>query len=269
MKTVREATIKKAVLRLVEDNRALTGILIADGKIKVRITGDDADDVWRRLHDEAGRADPQYFGHDGAKSRFLHFFAGGFGSQAYIDEERAYKLAAREKLEKTLPLEAALTGSGHGEAALAVFRSLNLLSPFEKVRLQEVLRGPLADQFVRGAARFATGEMKAGVMEMERALKPSDCAKWTVVTFLPFLWRPDAHMFLKPQVTTDFAARVGHRFANDYAPPLELSIYESLLDLTSQTEREIHELAPRDRIDIQSFIWVIGDYQDGREELRA
>ena len=53
---------------------------------------------------------------------------------------------------------------------------------------------------------------------MERALKHHESAKWTVVTYLPFLWRPETHMFLKPEVTKDFAARVGHRFASDYEP---------------------------------------------------
>lgn len=268
MRTIRETQTKKTTLRLVEHNKAYVGLVIADGAIKLRLNGEAADDVWRRLHDEAGKASPQYFGYDGAKSRFLHFFAGGFASHDFVDAERTYKLDAKAKLDKALPIEAALTGSGHGEAALAAFRSLNLLSPFEKVRLQDALRGPLADAFVRGAARFAMGETKAGLIEMERALKPSDCAKWTVVTYLPFLWRPDANMFLKPEVTKDFASRVGHRFANDYSPRLDISTYESLLALTSETEAKISELAPRDRIDIQSFIWVVGDYLDDREELR-
>ena len=30
--------------------------------------------------------------------------------------------------------------------------------------------------------------------------------------------------------------------------------------------RELSDLAPRDRIDIQSFIWVVGDYQKDGEE---
>ena len=28
------------------------------------------------------------------------------------------------------------------------------------------------------------------------------------------------------------------------------------------TEREIQDLMPRDRIDVQSFIWVVGEYRD-------
>ena len=101
---------------------------------------------------------------------------------------------------------------------------------------------------------------------MERALKPHESAKWTVATYLPFLWRPESHMFLKPEVTKDFAARVGHRFASDYEPRLDLAVYESLLDLASKTAAELAELKPRDRIDVQSFIWVVGDYKEDSEQ---
>ena len=104
---------------------------------------------------------------------------------------------------------------------------------------------------------------------MAQALKPYDSAKWTIVTYLPFLWRPEAHMFLKPEVTKDFAARVGHRFASDYSPKLEVPVYLSLIDLVDETEIEITDLEPRDRIDIQSFIWIIGDYKDVQEEPKA
>lgn len=72
-------------------------------------------------------------------------------------------------------------------------------------------------------------------------------------------------MFLKPEVTKDFAARVGHRFASDYEPRLSVDVYRSLLDLVSNMEEELADLHPRDRIDIQSFIWVVGDYKEGTE----
>jgi hypothetical protein len=96
-------------------------------------------------------------------------------------------------------------------------------------------------------------------------LKPYDAGKWTIVTYLPFLWNPKTHMFLKPEVTKDFAARVGHRFANDYEPRLKLKVYESLLDLARTTEVELADLEPADRIDIQSLIWVVGDYKNETE----
>ncbi|NOG73922.1 hypothetical protein [Roseicella sp. DB1501] len=102
---------------------------------------------------------------------------------------------------------------------------------------------------------------------MERALKPHDSAKWTVVTYLPFLWRPEAHMFLKPQATQDFAARIGHAFTHAYEAGLDMAVYESLLDLAGRTQAELHALGPRDRIDVQSFIWVVGAY--GEEDVPA
>ena len=66
----------------------------------------------------------------------------------------------------------------------------------------------------------------------------------------------------------DFAARVGHRFASDYEPRLKLDVYQSLLDLVSETEHELVDLEPRDRVDVQSFIWVVGDYKEGTEPPR-
>ncbi|NKL44806.1 hypothetical protein GFL57_28180 [Rhizobium leguminosarum bv. viciae] len=121
--------------------------------------------------------------------------------------------------------------------------------------------------FVRAAARFTLDGGKLHLLAMEQALKPHDNAKWTVTTYLPYLWRPDTHMFLKPEATKDFATRVGHRFASEYEARLSLAVYENLLDLVSKTERELADMRPRDRIDIQSFIWVVGDYQEGREAV--
>lgn len=95
---------------------------------------------------------------------------------------------------------------------------------------------------------------------MANALGPHGAAKWTTVTYLPFLWRPDVHMFLKPEVTRRFAGRVGHQFEHHYAAALHPSVYDSLLDLVAETKAELEVLAPRDNIDVQSFIWVVGEY---------
>ena len=258
---VRRGQIGKTELRLVLSEGRYHGL--ADGKPIVM--GDDADDAWRRLNTEAGRVDPRYFGFDGARSRFLHWFKDGFQSERFLAQERDYKVKAKAKLDASVPVEAAATGTGYGEAVLSAFQATNLLSLFEKARLTAMLRGPDADAFVRGAARFALGETSLGLVHMKEALQPHDNAKWTVVTYLPFLWRPDQHTFLKPEVTKDFATRVGHRYAHDYQAALNVSVYESLLDLTDKTSLELTAMRPRDRIDVQSFIWVIGDYTEGRE----
>jgi hypothetical protein len=265
MKTIRETRVDKTLLRLVDTGKSIVGLAIVGDTTKLRIEGANADDVWNRLHAELGKTNPRYVGYAGARNRFLHFFPNGFHSNGYTANERDYKVAAREKLLQTAPLADAVEGPDFGEEVLAVFRATNLLSPFEKTRLQQVLRGQSADPFIRAAARFTLNPTIAAILDMERVLKPHDAAKWTVVTYLPFLWRPEAHMFLKPEVTKDFAARVGHRFASGYEPRLKLDVYHSLLDLASETERELADLEPRDRIDVQSFIWVVSDYEEGTE----
>lgn len=265
MKTVRSEQIGKVTLRLVETDTGYIGLLITGGVKKAQVEGIDADAVWLELRGQAGKASPDYFGFDGARSRFLHWFPEGFHSDRFDRTERAYKVAAKAKLDEHAPLELAATGTGYGEAVLSAFRATNLLSPFEKTRLQPMLRGSDADAFIQAAARFAMGEIKPALAMMERLLRPHDNAKWTVVTYLPFLWRPDQHMFLKPVVTQDYASRVGHPFQHDYSAALEAPVYESLLNMMAETGREMSDLAPRDNIDLQSLVWVVGDYTEGDE----
>jgi hypothetical protein len=201
MKTIRETRVDKTLLRLVHTGNQFVGVAIVGDTTKLKIEGATADEVWNRLHNEVGKTNPRYVGYAGARNRFLRFFPNGFHSNGYEENERDYKVAAREKLVRSVPLDDAAEGSGFGEAVLSVFRATNLLSPFEKSRLQDVLRGGSADPFIQAAARFALTPTNAALLEMERALRPHDAAKWTVVTYLPFLWRPATHMFLKPEVT--------------------------------------------------------------------
>lgn len=262
MKTIRTGKAGDLELRLVETKDGkFVGVIFAANSRKAQIEGDDADDTWRRLHDEAAKANPQYFGFDGARARFVKFFPDGFRSTDYMTRERNFKIKAKTGLDAQAPVEKAATGSGFGQAVLGCFRATTLLSPFEKMRVQDLLRSPDADAFIRATARFALGDGKSALMDMEQAARKHECAKWTIATYLPYLWRPDKHMFLKPEVTKDFAERVGCAFY--YYPKLDIAVYDSLLDLASQTDAEVAPLKPQDRIDIQSFIWVVGEYKEG------
>jgi hypothetical protein len=135
MKTVKETHLGKTVLRLVDTSKLFVGLAVVDDAVKLKIEGEAADEVWRRLHDEVGKTNPRYLGFAGARNRFFHFFPNGFHSSGYETYERAYKVAARARLLQSVPLAGAAEGSGFGEAVLPVFRATNLLSPFEKTRL--------------------------------------------------------------------------------------------------------------------------------------
>lgn len=265
MKTVRDELFGSVTLRIVEVGKGYKGAIICKGKQPEIIGGDDPDVIWAKLKDMAGQYNTEYVGFDGARARFLRIFPEGFNDPHYLGHaktgERNYKLEAIAKLEELLPLAAAKKAENSGEAALAIYRSLNLLAPFEQMRVQDLLRSTDADAFIRLAAAFAEGEI--GVLErMKPILARYDSEKWTIATYLPFLWRSHDHMFLKPNVTRDFAKRVGHPFAQDYQAKLNGDTYRSLIDLVGKTRAAIDGLGPRDNIDIQSFIWVVGEYEE-------
>ncbi len=264
MERVREEKRGKLTLRIVTAKTGYSGVVVSDGKGRLALMhGDDPVELWRRLEQAAAKSSRDYVGFDGARARFLDFFYHGFKTPHYVKEERDYKLAAKRKLDTTVPLAQAANGSGGGAAVMKVYQTTNLLAPVEKAKLKDALLSPSGDAFVRAAAAFSLGGGKQALHEMDRIMRPLDCAKWTVVTYLPFLWRPEAHVFLKPTVTKDFAARVGHRFAHDYQPQLDYGVYESLVDLMRTTGDEIADLHPHDNIDIQSFVWVAGEYKEG------
>jgi hypothetical protein len=236
---------------------------MADGNIIAE--GEAEDEVWRILLGDKASGVGRYFGVDGARKLFLHHYPNGFGSVAYDEKgERGYKVKAKGKLDAAAPLSEALTAKGLGEAVLAAYSGTDLLYPNEKMKVREVLRGPQSDAFVQAAARFTLGDdRKAALRSMERAARDHEAAKWTIVSYLPFLWRPEDHMFLKPEATIDFAERTGHSFATVYAPALDMRVYDSLLDLASTTKRSIADMGPRDNIDVQSFIWVVSGAYEG------
>jgi len=261
-RTIRSEKIGKVTFDLVERDGRFFGL--ADRK---RVSEEaDADTAWRVLLQSVGEAVGRYVGMDGAKKLFLHYYPGGFHSNAF--SERPYKIKAKLSLEKTSSLQKALVGDADPETVLSAFRTTNMLFSIEQARVQDVLRSNEAKNFIQAASSFAEGDRTASLRELDRILSPFQANKWTIVTYLPFLWKPSEHMFLKPEATKDFAERVGHRFANVYRPELDVRVYESLLALTDTVKSNLADLQPRDNIDVQSFIWVVSGSYDG-EQPRA
>lgn len=262
LKTIRTEVVAKLTLRMLREGDAFVGIILG-GKPATPIRGDNMEIVWAQLRASVGQAHPNYFGFDGAVSRFLHCFPEGFRGQPFLDHERIYKVAAADYLRSTLPLQrGASAGPADAEAAMRAFSKTNMLSAFEQARTRDVLKSDEGAAFIRAAASLAGGESATALAEITRIFQPHGQVSWPAATYLPFLWSPDTQMFLKPNVTRDFAERVGHRFARSYEAALNPTVYEDLLDLAQTTRRELSALAPRDFIDIQSFIWIVGAYDE-------
>ena len=259
---LRKARLGDLTLRLEMTDSVIIGRALEGKEVRLQEEGQDPDDVWRRLHDAAARLNPLFIGYSSARARFLHFFPDGFPSERYVSNERDYKLQAKKVLEACAPLDAVGHLSHFGKGVAPAFATNLLDQKFEVPRVRDLLNGPSGDDFVRLCAAFAQGDRKLALQELDGLLKPHDLAKWVVVTYLPFLWRPEEHMLLKPMVLREFAERVAHRFASDYHSALKIEVYEALLDLARETRIELADMGPRDLIDVQSFIWTVVKYEE-------
>ncbi len=72
---------------------------------------------------------------------------------------------------------------------------------------------------------------------------------WPVVTVFGFIALPDAHIFLKPNVTRTAAQAYGFDFVYKSRPDWET--YSSLLEFADVIRRDLRDMKPRDMIDIQ------------------
>jgi hypothetical protein len=207
-----------------------------------------------------GLPPPCFVGHAGAVRRFLQIFEDGLRGDAYLRRERQPKDALKARLDAAAPLAAALRGQGLAGAVEAIGQA-GLLAPFEQQHLQALLDGPAAGRFIQGAASFTVGGIREGLAQMEDAMAPHGRLSWPLATCLPFLWRPDCHLLLKPQLSRDFARHVGHELQRSYAARPTAAGYASFMDLAQQSWRALVLLEPRDFIDIHNVMWVVIHYR--------
>ncbi len=204
------------------------------------------------------------------RQKFLRFFPGGFRDETYLDWERGYKSEAHDRWNELLGRtehRALLRKGEFNEIAARAVRiesRTNLLFSFEKMALRDAVREPEgARMFAEGLYKFlyAAGPAKrafeqwcAVVAQLPR--KQTRVLTWPVVTVFGFIARPDLHIFLKPKVTKIAAEEYNFNF--HYTPRPSWPTYASLLEFAAQVRRDLHDLRPRDMIDIQSFLWVLG-----------
>ncbi|HUP85571.1 MAG TPA: hypothetical protein VM143_07885 [Acidimicrobiales bacterium] len=211
-------------------------------------------------------------GPDAARGKFLAQFPGGFHDETYLDWERDYKWEAHrlwtELIGGKREFRAKLDAGRHDEVAGAAVRiesSRQLLFSFEKMALRDAVR-----RSDKGAVLFADGLydwLHGPGGERERfgrwldvvadlPRKQTRVATWPVITVFGMIARPRVHCYLKP-MTTKRAAEA-YRFDFDYSSRPSWVTYASLLQLCRTVRDDVADLRPRDQIDIQSFLWVIG-----------
>lgn len=208
--------------------------------------------------------------------KFLRYFSNGFIDEKYIAWERQYKIDAHRQFQERLnrasykKLLASKAYETIAQAAIQTEAKTNLLFSFEKIAVRDAVKS------AEGSEMFATGlyEWLHGNGLVQRRFekfvnvvshlprKQTRVLTWPLVTVFGFIAEPDKHIFLKPKVTR--AAAEKYRFDLDYITPPNWDTYESLLSFADQIRRDTKQLGPKDYIDMQSFIWVLGseEYPD-------
>jgi hypothetical protein len=204
------------------------------------------------------------------RRKFLRFFARGFRDEKYVDWERGYKWQAHQRWNEVLDRRAysALLREGRfreiAAHAVRIESRTNLLFSFEKMALRDAVKSAAGAQiFAEGLYEFLHGRGGAH-RKFERwcesveglPRRQTRVLTWPLVTVFGFIAQPQAHIFLKPNVTRTAAREYGYDF--HYVSRPSWSTYESLLDFANTVRRDLRDMAPRDMIDIQSFIWVQG-----------
>lgn len=204
------------------------------------------------------------------RRRFTEFYPDGFRDSEYLALEREYKWEAHQRWEATLGRAAFAERLQAGDQeeiardATRIESRTNLLFSFEKLALRDAVRSPGgAKEFAEGLYDWIYGRGRMPgrfdrwrdvVADLPR--RQTRVLTWPILTTFGFIARPQVHLMLKPMVTRRAAREYGVDF--EYSSQPRWKTYESLLRFAATVRTDLEDWKPRDMIDIQSFIWVLG-----------
>jgi hypothetical protein len=227
------------------------------------ITDETADEARAEIKRRLNHLSQNFVTIEGAMSLFRKAFPEGFNSGFYRYYERDYKKRSivfmSEKLTKDRLND--LLASGDHEAVCQLAKQAlgtsNLVFPNEQMALSDALKiKGRAQPFAEGLRELIYGDIETALKDLSHLLRRRGAAKWPILTFWPFFRFPDRHMFLKPTFTQGCAERMG--FDLDYETLPNGRTYRSLLEFTEFLRSGIAALAPKDNIDIQTFVYAVG-----------
>jgi hypothetical protein len=246
-----------------------------------RVTGEEADSEYlttlvkrqkKASQKPSPKVAPKAMSIDAAIGVFLKHFPLGFEDSKYAEAERDYKLDAHERLTASLNLiefDGLLSDGQYDEVVARSTRVVgrtNLISPFEQTWLRNGLSTSARKQMYAIRLHdllYGTDEYAIRFERFAQMLYEIEAATWPLATCLPYLVHPDRRIFLKPVVTKNAAAVFGVNI--HYESTLNRATLEGVDRLAETIRTQLlgknnSALRPRDLIDIQSFIWVIGAY---------
>lgn len=263
-KRVKEFSHREFYVVVAQESERFRGVA-RDGKRRVveEIAGGTLDEVTAEIKRRLNHLSQDFVSVQGAINLFGKAFPGGFTSEFYGYYERKYKDNTAQFVADKLAerrIKELIAGGDHAAVAAAAKQALstsNLSFANEQMALGDALKnGRVVQPFAEGLHELLYGDFDIALEELASLLKPYNAVKWPILTFWPFFRFPDRHMFLKPTIVQTCADRMGYELRYDSMPNRDT--YRSLLGFTTFLREGIAELAPRDNIDIQTFMYVVG-----------
>lgn len=195
---------------------------------------------------------------------FLQEFPGGFNGEKYHEHERDYKdvgHALAVELLNQKSYEQLLDSREYEELivrALKIANKLNLIFPNEKMALKDGLKDDTNKELFAHSLYqllYSSGELKDRFKGWIKTLEIIGADKWTIASYFLFIIHPDKYMFVKPTVTQAVADMSAFDIA--YSAKLNWTTYSKVLKFSEHLKQALHELRPKDMIDVQSFMWCI------------
>lgn len=209
-------------------------------------------------------------------AEFFAIFPGSLRSAECDKVERDYKVnaAAYARKELAAPVLDGLLASGdYREILQRAHRSLskvNLAFPNELMKFSDIpasAEKDVAEAVVRLVE--AGDQTPTALAELADVLAPHGAAKWPIVSLLPFLLDPEHWPFVKPTFIERAEQVTGIEVEYESHP--NARTYELVRDLYNHVATGLAErgFAPRDFIDVQTFLWVASGMAREQRERKA
>ena len=111
-------------------------------------------------------------------------------------------------------------------------------------------------EYIYGNANMETRFTHFGEVLASLPRKQTRVHTWPLHTVFGFIANPKEFIFMKPRVTQAAAENYDYEF--NYRSKPNWETYQNLLNFAEQVRQDTADLRPRDYIDLQSFIWVMG-----------
>jgi hypothetical protein len=195
---------------------------------------------------------------------FLDKYPLGFKDLAYLKAERDDKVAASQKCQQALSIEA-FAQSEPGELIDSVRHLVNMTNliqgSFEKPKLLDAIKDPSNSAAFVGALKgLLHGQDEVGdrLERFSDYLHTLGLRKWTYGTYFLFLHDPAHCTFVKPEGLKKAVEITGYPVNYDPAPSAR--VYNQVIEFAKWIWDRLSaqgnaDLVPKDMIDVQSFIW--------------